>query len=235
MAGAETRRSMHVLVSVSPSVHFDRETLSYRTVLRTFTVVKSQAVIFDLSQTCTTPGKPSHVESRPKEQKPHQDAVPTRPQRRNASPAPLFTHSLASESQTSKSSRKYHRRTHHTVNRHGSISTLIIQSNGYVGHLIHPQPNHQSRHPPKRTANHPDNHNRLVADILTRYRTLMMLATVQAEGERNNATPETMAVSGISMKMEFDGLVSPPPPSILHPLTGIELLHQGPLVAVAQN
>ncbi|KFG84619.1 hypothetical protein MANI_029288 [Metarhizium anisopliae] len=53
-----------------------------------------------------------------------------------------------------------------------------------------------------------DNHNRLVADILTRYRTLMMLATVQAEGERSNATPETMAVSGISMKMEFDGLNS---------------------------
>ncbi|OAA50362.1 hypothetical protein NOR_00812 [Metarhizium rileyi] len=53
-----------------------------------------------------------------------------------------------------------------------------------------------------------DNHNRLVADILTRYRTLMMLATVQAEGERNNATPETMAVSGISMKMEFEGLNS---------------------------
>lgn len=47
-----------------------------------------------------------------------------------------------------------------------------------------------------------------MADILTRYRTLMMLATVQAEGERSNATPETMAVSGISMKMEFDGLVS---------------------------
>ncbi|KAH7329460.1 hypothetical protein B0I35DRAFT_474064 [Stachybotrys elegans] len=51
-----------------------------------------------------------------------------------------------------------------------------------------------------------DMHNRLVADILTRYRTLMMLATVQAEGERNNANPETMAVTGISMKMEFDGL-----------------------------
>ncbi|KJK77246.1 hypothetical protein H634G_06984 [Metarhizium anisopliae BRIP 53293] len=42
-----------------------------------------------------------------------------------------------------------------------------------------------------------DNHNRLVADILTRYRTLMMLATVQAEGERSNATPETMANSSI--------------------------------------
>ncbi len=36
----------------------------------------------------------------------------------------------------------------------------------------------------------------------------MMLATVQAEDERNNANPETMAVAGISMKMEFDGLVS---------------------------
>ncbi|KZZ95848.1 hypothetical protein AAL_04144 [Moelleriella libera RCEF 2490] len=53
-----------------------------------------------------------------------------------------------------------------------------------------------------------DNHNRLVADILTRYRTLMMLATVQAEGERNNANPETMAVTGLSMKMEFEGLDS---------------------------
>lgn len=52
-----------------------------------------------------------------------------------------------------------------------------------------------------------DTHNRLIADILTRYRTLMMLATVQAEGERNNANPETIAVTGISLKMEFDGLV----------------------------
>ncbi|PFH63212.1 hypothetical protein XA68_16651 [Ophiocordyceps unilateralis] len=53
-----------------------------------------------------------------------------------------------------------------------------------------------------------DIHNRLIADILTRYRTLMMLATVQAEGDRNNATPEAVAVAGISMKMEFDGLYS---------------------------
>lgn len=53
-----------------------------------------------------------------------------------------------------------------------------------------------------------DTHNRLVADVLTRYRTLMMLATIQAEGERSNANPETIAVTGISMKMEFDALVS---------------------------
>ncbi|KAK5989838.1 hypothetical protein PT974_08100 [Cladobotryum mycophilum] len=53
-----------------------------------------------------------------------------------------------------------------------------------------------------------DIHNRLVADILTRYRALMMLATVQAEGERNNANPEAMSVTGISMKMEFDGMYS---------------------------
>lgn len=66
--------------------------------------------------------------------------------------------------------------------------------------------NHASRDSLTRT----DIHNRLVADILTRYRTLTMLATVQAEeGDRNNATPETMAVAGISMKMEFDGLVRP--------------------------
>ncbi|KYK56502.1 hypothetical protein DCS_03502 [Drechmeria coniospora] len=51
-------------------------------------------------------------------------------------------------------------------------------------------------------------HNRLTADILTRYRTLVMLATVQAEaGDHNNATPESMAVTGISIKLEFDGLV----------------------------
>ncbi|KAF4580884.1 surfeit locus protein 5 subunit 22 of mediator complex domain-containing protein [Ophiocordyceps camponoti-floridani] len=53
-----------------------------------------------------------------------------------------------------------------------------------------------------------DIHNRLIADVLTRYRTLMMLATIQAEGDRNNATPEAVAVTGISMKMEFDGLYS---------------------------
>ncbi|KAG6260336.1 hypothetical protein E4U48_008419 [Claviceps purpurea] len=53
-----------------------------------------------------------------------------------------------------------------------------------------------------------DIHNRLVADILTRYRTLMMLATVQAEGEQHNATPEAMAVTRISMKLEFEGLSS---------------------------
>ena len=40
-----------------------------------------------------------------------------------------------------------------------------------------------------------------------------MLATIQAEGERNAANPEAVAVTGISMKMEFDGLVSPLPPS----------------------
>ncbi|CEJ82106.1 hypothetical protein VHEMI02194 [[Torrubiella] hemipterigena] len=53
-----------------------------------------------------------------------------------------------------------------------------------------------------------DTHNRLVADILTRYRSLMMLATNQAEGGRNNANPETVSVTGISMQMEFDGLNS---------------------------
>jgi Surfeit locus protein 5 subunit 22 of Mediator complex len=52
-----------------------------------------------------------------------------------------------------------------------------------------------------------DTHERLIADILTRYRTLMMLATIQAEGERTNEKPEAIAVASISMKMEFDGLV----------------------------
>lgn len=38
----------------------------------------------------------------------------------------------------------------------------------------------------------------------------MMLATIQAEGERTNEKPEAIAVAGISMRMEFDGLVSSP-------------------------
>lgn len=73
-------------------------------------------------------------------------------------------------------------------------------------HIPHQAPD---RHPTSH-AIFTDNHNRLVADILTRYRTLMMLATVQAEQDRNNANPEAMAVTGISIKMEFDGLVRPP-------------------------
>jgi hypothetical protein len=47
----------------------------------------------------------------------------------------------------------------------------------------------------------------LVADVLTRFRMLTMLATITAEGERENSTPEAIAVSSISMKMEFDSLV----------------------------
>lgn len=58
------------------------------------------------------------------------------------------------------------------------------------------------------SANIMDTHERLIADILTRYRTLMMLATIQAEGERTNEKPEAIAVAGISMRMEFDGLYS---------------------------
>ncbi|KAL6870156.1 hypothetical protein ACO1O0_001492 [Amphichorda felina] len=53
-----------------------------------------------------------------------------------------------------------------------------------------------------------DSHDRLVADILTRYRTLLMLATIQAEGDRSSDKPEAIAVAGISLKMEFEGLYS---------------------------
>ena len=60
-------------------------------------------------------------------------------------------------------------------------------------------------------SNSVDTHNRLVADILTRYRTLMMQATNQADGD-TAANPETTAVTGISMKMEFEGLVGVPKP-----------------------
>ncbi|PHH66148.1 hypothetical protein CDD81_211 [Ophiocordyceps australis] len=53
-----------------------------------------------------------------------------------------------------------------------------------------------------------DMHNRLIADILTRFRTLIMSATIQAQGDRNSANPETISVARISMKLEFDGLFS---------------------------
>ncbi|KID68107.1 hypothetical protein MAN_02963, partial [Metarhizium hybridum] len=98
-----------------------------------------------------------------------------------------------------------------TAQHNGSLAALVVQPHGFVC----PSASNQAPAPPISIVIRPsdtnaaqDNHNRLVADILTRYRTLMMLATVQAEGERSNATPETMAVSGISMKMEFDGLNS---------------------------
>ncbi|KAF4119327.1 Surfeit locus protein 5 subunit 22 of Mediator complex [Geosmithia morbida] len=54
----------------------------------------------------------------------------------------------------------------------------------------------------------PDTHERLVADILTRYRTILMLATIQAEGDKANTKPQAIAVAGISLRMEFDGLYS---------------------------
>ena len=52
-----------------------------------------------------------------------------------------------------------------------------------------------------------DTHEKLIADILTRYRALLQLSTIQAAGDRANDKPEAMAVVGMSMKMEFDGLV----------------------------
>lgn len=78
-------------------------------------------------------------------------------------------------------------------------------------HLTHPEP--KSMPVSNLSA---DTHNRLIADILTRYRALMMLATNQAEGGRNNANPETVSVTGISMQTEFDGLVHLPRQRPLH-------------------
>ncbi|KAM3430691.1 hypothetical protein NHJ13734_007630 [Beauveria thailandica] len=62
--------------------------------------------------------------------------------------------------------------------------------------------------PQPASSNLMETHNRLIAAILTHYRTLMMLATVQAEDDQESATPEATAVAGIAMKMEFDGLYS---------------------------
>ncbi|KAL2213151.1 hypothetical protein CC79DRAFT_1327028 [Sarocladium strictum] len=54
-----------------------------------------------------------------------------------------------------------------------------------------------------------DTHERCIADILTRYRALMKLATIQALGDDYaSSTPEAIAVARISMKQEFDSLYS---------------------------
>ncbi|EEY16425.1 hypothetical protein VDBG_02534 [Verticillium alfalfae VaMs.102] len=57
-------------------------------------------------------------------------------------------------------------------------------------------------------ANLLDTHNRLTADIVARFRTLTMLATIQAEASNQNVDPQTIAVTGMSMQMEFEGLNS---------------------------
>ncbi|KAM0276794.1 hypothetical protein ACHAQH_006383 [Verticillium albo-atrum] len=57
-------------------------------------------------------------------------------------------------------------------------------------------------------ANLLDTHNRLTADIVARFRTLTMLATIQAEASTQNVDPQTIAVTGMSMQMEFEGLNS---------------------------
>ncbi|KAL2753014.1 hypothetical protein ACRALDRAFT_1072775 [Sodiomyces alcalophilus JCM 7366] len=51
-----------------------------------------------------------------------------------------------------------------------------------------------------------DTHNRLIADILARFRMLTMLATIQSEGESRNIDAQTIAVTGMSMQLEFEGL-----------------------------
>lgn len=52
-----------------------------------------------------------------------------------------------------------------------------------------------------------DTHNRLVANVVSHFRTLTMLATIQAEGAERQIDPQTIAVTGLSMQMEFEGLV----------------------------
>ncbi|KAI6778851.1 uncharacterized protein J7T54_000507 [Emericellopsis cladophorae] len=61
-----------------------------------------------------------------------------------------------------------------------------------------------------------DTHDRLIADVLTRYRNILNLTTLQATRDtddleiHNAATdnPSSIAVTGISLKMEFDALYS---------------------------
>ena len=56
---------------------------------------------------------------------------------------------------------------------------------------------------------------RCTGELLTHYRNLMMLATIQADKQENPDRPEVIAVDRLSMKQEFDGLASFPS---LHPL-----------------
>lgn len=72
-----------------------------------------------------------------------------------------------------------------------------------------------------------DQHNRLIADVLTRFRNLCHFATAQADTEGKDPDPAAMGVSRLSMQLEFEGLVSSTP-SRPHrsPPT---LSHHGPL------
>jgi hypothetical protein len=76
-----------------------------------------------------------------------------------------------------------------------------------------------------------DTHNRLVADVIAHFRTLTMLATIQTEAAERQIDPQTIAVTGLSMQMEFEGLVSGLPPGT-DPRKLLtcrkEHIHQGP-------
>lgn len=54
-----------------------------------------------------------------------------------------------------------------------------------------------------------DTHNRLIANVVSHFRTLTMLATVQADSDEKQIDPQTIAVNGMSMQLEFEGLVRP--------------------------
>lgn len=51
-----------------------------------------------------------------------------------------------------------------------------------------------------------DTHNRLIANVVSHFRTLTMLATVQADSDEKQIDPQTIAVNGMSMQLEFEGL-----------------------------
>ncbi|SPO01079.1 uncharacterized protein DNG_03826 [Cephalotrichum gorgonifer] len=51
-----------------------------------------------------------------------------------------------------------------------------------------------------------DQHNRLIAEVLTRFRALCHFATSQADVEGKDPDPAAMGVSRLSMQLEFEGL-----------------------------
>ncbi|KAL2110976.1 hypothetical protein VUR80DRAFT_481 [Thermomyces stellatus] len=51
-----------------------------------------------------------------------------------------------------------------------------------------------------------EEHNRLIAEVLTRYRALVHFATAGADAEGKDPDPAAMGVSRLSMQLEFEGL-----------------------------
>lgn len=55
-----------------------------------------------------------------------------------------------------------------------------------------------------------DTHDRLIAQVLEHFQKLTRLASIHGDGRPETGQPDTSAVNGLSMQIEFEGLVRQP-------------------------